>query len=708
MYTTTDEIESLKLELQDIRDAVEKIDALNNYASKVRSSNIVLSLEFSQQAVELAEKSEYKEGLARAYWNRGIAGRLLAKYDDALKDFDSAYHIFLETGDVLGQSKILNSQGNIYFALSDYAKAIHYFNKASEAAARTDNRIQEAIIFSNIGLVYQETGDYPTALENYFKSMQIYADHSNKIPFSVYNNIGIVYQEIRDYATALEYYFRTLEAVEAENNLVDKAYTLGNIAMTYGDLKEYDNSIKYFRESLDIIKNLKYRQAETNGLNNLANAYKKAGLYEKALDYFRQAINLSEEIGDSYTKSLSLNLIGEIYATMGEYDSAKGYYEESLVLSKSTNDTKNQITSYLDLGKLYKNTQDLDASLRSFNSALGLAEQSKALKDMSEIHKEISGLYSLKEMPVKALEHYKIHHKLENEQYDSNIDKRLKAIFLQNQIKSKDKDYQIALKEKELYRLRNVELAELNTKLQNLNAEIKDFLGIVVHDLKNPLSGIKAYSGKLRRSFDKVSPDDIKEMAVEMEKASEKMFGLIERLLDANTIESGKRVYKFNRIDLSEVIELIVSDLAEAAKSKGIKISFKPGKNSDIYVDLTSIKQIVENLISNAIKFTPQEKNVCIEVVEKNGFYQAHVKDEGPGLTEQDKSKMFSKFPRMSAKPTGGELSTGLGLYIVKKLTDANNGKIWCESIEGKGADFIVEFPSYETSIAGSDEPKKQ
>jgi light-regulated signal transduction histidine kinase (bacteriophytochrome) len=101
------------------------------------------------------------------------------------------------------------------------------------------------------------------------------------------------------------------------------------------------------------------------------------------------------------------------------------------------------------------------------------------------------------------------------------------------------------LKEKELYRLKNVELAELNNKLQNLNAEIKDFLGIVVHDLKNPLSGIKAYSNKIYRNFGKFSADEIKEMAMEMERAAMKMFELIARLLDVNTIETGNRVYRF-------------------------------------------------------------------------------------------------------------------------------------------------------------------
>jgi len=690
------DIHSFNKLLESIMNPIEKIEALNNYATKIRSSNIKQSFSLSEQAINLAETNNYQKGLAYAYWNHGIACRLLAKYEEAFTDMDKAFQIYNKLDDKKGLSRILNSKGNIYLALSDYEQALYYLNKSLEVSDSADDIIQKAIILSNKPLIYQEIGDYPKALESYLKSMQIYSEHSDKIPFSLYNNIGIVYQNISDYATALEYYFRSLETCEQENNQMDKAYTLGNIAITYGELAEFDNSIKYFRDSLEIIRALGYKQAETNGLNNLADAYKKAGAYDKALKFLDQSIVISDDINDKSSMAFSLNLKGEIYLLMGEYVTSKKYFLESLDISKNINDSANLILAYIMLGKLYKSTGDSDSSLMSFVNAQQCAEQKKTLSELIEIHREISDIYSLMKKPDKALEHYKLHHKYESKQFDSNIDKRLKTIFIQNEIKIKDKDYQIAIRERELYKLKNVELAQLNSRLQFLNSEIKEFLGIAIHDLKNPLSGIKAFSNKLYNNLEKYSDEEIKEMAFEMERASNKMFDLIAKLLDVNAIESGNRNFNFLNLELAEVVKVTIDDFREAAKTKEINIIFKSESKSEVYADLLSLRQIIGNLISNAIKFSPFNKSVFISLNEDPENIEFHIKDEGPGLTTSDMAKLFKKFPRMSTKPTNNELSTGLGLYIVDKLIKANNGRIWCESREGSGADFIVEFPKVE------------
>jgi len=107
-----------------------------------------------------------------------------------------------------------------------------------------------------------------------------------------------------------------------------------------------------------------------------------------------------------------------------------------------------------------------------------------------------------------------------------------------------------------------------------------------------------------------------------------------------------------------------------------------------------ALRQILDNLISNAVKFSPPGRKVYLNILPKNDNINFSIKDEGPGLTEDDKLNLFGKFKRLSAQPTGDENSTGLGLSIAKKLTEAMNGKIWCESEAGKGAEFIVEFPA--------------
>ncbi|MFY8001277.1 MAG: sensor histidine kinase, partial [Candidatus Kapaibacteriota bacterium] len=148
-----------------------------------------------------------------------------------------------------------------------------------------------------------------------------------------------------------------------------------------------------------------------------------------------------------------------------------------------------------------------------------------------------------------------------------------------------------------------------------------------------------------------------------------------------------------------EILDAIVDDYQTRATQKGIILYYEPlpPDTSWILADKQTVRQIFENLISNAVKYSPPWKQVWVRVkhTEFSGkkMMRVEVQDEGPGLSEEDKSKLFQKFARLSAQPTGGENSTGLGLSIVKKLVELQQGRVWCESTLGKGATFIVEFP---------------
>jgi signal transduction histidine kinase len=125
---------------------------------------------------------------------------------------------------------------------------------------------------------------------------------------------------------------------------------------------------------------------------------------------------------------------------------------------------------------------------------------------------------------------------------------------------------------------------------------------------------------------------------------------------------------------------------------KNIIISRNIEEKVIVLADKNYVEQVLENLVSNAIKFSPFERTVFINLTSQNGKAISEVKDQGPGLSEDDKKKLFGKYQKLSAKPTGNEISTGLGLSIVKKFVEAMNGAIWCESELGKGASFFVEF----------------
>ncbi|TAE27507.1 MAG: hypothetical protein EAZ92_09325 [Candidatus Kapaibacterium sp.] len=267
--------------------------------------------------------------------------------------------------------------------------------------------------------------------------------------------------------------------------------------------------------------------------------------------------------------------------------------------------------------------------------------------------------------------------------------------------------------------LSNREITRQNDSLMQLNQEKNEFLGIAAHDLKNPLTAIMMSSSIVKQYQNKMTPDEIVEQMDHILITAKRMKETILNLLDINSIESGK--FKFNSIAMNivEVVNDVVEGYYLRAKDKEISLHLNTETDEMMtFADRNAFMQVMENLISNAIKYSPLGKNVYVNIISSSTdglsalftreedalehvpMQQAHVRieiqDEGPGLSVEDKQKLFGKFAKLSAKPTGGEHSTGLGLSIVKKVVEAMQGRVWCETELGAGATFIVELPLVE------------
>ncbi|TAE27179.1 MAG: hybrid sensor histidine kinase/response regulator [Candidatus Kapaibacterium sp.] len=244
-------------------------------------------------------------------------------------------------------------------------------------------------------------------------------------------------------------------------------------------------------------------------------------------------------------------------------------------------------------------------------------------------------------------------------------------------------------------------LAHQNEKLKRLNDEKNEFLGIAAHDLKNPLSSIRGMAQMIvKRKQVELAEDDLDEMSHQIETQSNFMFEIITNLLDVNKIENGKLTLQMMPVEVLMSLDNVVSRYQLAAAKKNITLSFETDADApQIYADPTLTIQILDNIVSNAVKYSPSDKRIWVRLKQDTAQkrVRVEVQDEGPGFSEEDKKKLFGKFARLSAKPTGGEHSTGLGLSIVKRLTEAMGANIWCESELGNGAMFVIEFPDAST-----------
>jgi two-component system sensor histidine kinase/response regulator len=240
-------------------------------------------------------------------------------------------------------------------------------------------------------------------------------------------------------------------------------------------------------------------------------------------------------------------------------------------------------------------------------------------------------------------------------------------------------------------KIKNQLLEQKSKELKEVNEALKSMTEMIVHDLKNPLSNIIMFSKHLESKL--LSEERIKKTAALINNSSNHMAKMVENLLEITKIEAGKMVTEIEDFDLLPVVRDTLSDFSENAAKKSISINFNEnGTSYFIQADKTKTREVLENLISNALKFSPAEKSVFIDLKFSGKNIILSVRDEGPGLTDDDKKQLFRKFSRLSAHPTGGEHTTGLGLSIVKKLMEAMNGDISCESEYGKGACFSASF----------------
>jgi len=237
--------------------------------------------------------------------------------------------------------------------------------------------------------------------------------------------------------------------------------------------------------------------------------------------------------------------------------------------------------------------------------------------------------------------------------------------------------------------------ASLEEKVAERTREIQrknEFLSIAVHDLKNPLSAIQGFSEMIKSDFTDI-PEEIIEMADMIAMSSQQMFELVRNLLEVNAIESRKMDISLTVFDILPTLQWVINQYIERAKAKKITLHChfqKPAYQALCNKDL--LRQVFDNLISNAIKYSAIGKTIDIRLKQDDNSVRCEIQDEGPGLSLADQQKLFGQFTRLTPQPTGGEHSTGLGLFIVKKLVESQQGRVWCESLEGQGATFIVQL----------------
>jgi len=537
----------------------------------------------------------------------------------------------------------------------------------------TDNDLlRQAEAYKNLGLANSYIAQYDKSFEYYNKALIIYEKKNNLFGVAeINNNIGIIYKYIKNFEKSIEHYNKALGIFYDIKNDSGVAQSLTYIGNIFYHKNNYAEAVKYFEKSLEYITIVDNPKIFTFPLNNLGTIYLKRENPQKALDYFIKAYELSVRIKSKWDAANSLNNLGDVYTAMNQFEKAASCLNESLKISAELNAKDLQADSYKFLKNLYLKKGDRLNYLENY-------------KSYSDLKLEIFDIERAKNI-------YEQQMKFESEKLE-----------IKNKILKLNNFYQrliifglaiiILLVLFFIFKLKksNKEIHKQKIKLEEVINEKNEFIGIASHDLKNPLCLIKG-GNDLIISY--TEDPKIRQLTEIIDNGASRMQHIITNILDANMIENAGVSPNKTKINVCVILKELIEHYKIPAEKKCIKIETAIGfENEIIETDESLLKQALDNIISNAIKYSFKGGNIQVSGEKKNGKIQIRIKDSGPGLSKEDLSKMFNKFTRLTPKPTGDEESVGLGLFIVKKLCDMLGYKIYCESVLGKGAAFILEI----------------
>lgn len=599
------------------------------------------SIEQALKTLKFAENNKDKVGAVKALILVGIGNYSKNEYDLSLKYFEKALKKGEEIGYKKGIGRSLLRIGSIYDKLGKYNESLCCYFRAIHVFGRVREDKDLLQTFGNISNCYYNLGIYDKSLKISFKGLKIaekIKDEYFEAFFQI--NLGIEYQRsVKDNLKADEFYLNAIKIAEK----IDDTYLL---SLAYGNYS-------------------------TNQLE-LEN-------YENALQALGCSIELKRKMGNSRDIGLSHLNFAAIFYSREKYDQARNFYKKALEIFKKIKYQLGTVHSYYGLGITNRKCENYRSAFKYLKKSLKIAEDIGAKIDIQNNSNELYEIYLERKNYKTALEYFIRHHKIKEE--ISNEKKSLQISELTTKY------------ENEILRLNNLQLTKLNNQLKKMNEEKNEILSIVAHDLRNPLTVVATTSSLVKYLSEESAPGIVKHME-NIELTTIRMREIITKLLDVNAIEAGKMKLSLRIISISNIIDFVVNDYKKPANRKNINIFWQNDEDISVYADVTALQQVIDNLISNAVKYTSYGKNIFVRLSKKPSSVVCEIQDEGQGISEEDQKLLFKRYQKLSARPTGSESSTGLGLSIVKKLVEEMHGIVACESKEGCGSLFTIELPS--------------
>jgi len=696
-----------------------------------------IALDYYKKALKVREELNDTIGIANLSNNIGNVYRRQGDLDMALEYYFKTLKIRKELNDKEGYAYILNNIGNIYSELKLYDQALDYHNQSLKVKKELGNKYGISTSYSNIGDVYLVMGTPEKALVYFMKVKEIaeeMKDNSNIATTLI--GIGRAYIALNDYKKAEE---NLSNAVSIMEEIGDKAGIISaNISYSklYIHLKKYRKAITYLDKAKEPAEEEKLLSYLSEIYYNYSDIYSKTGQSSKALDYFRKYSALRDsiintDIGKKITelqveqKTEKVEMENRLLVEQNKVQELSLQQKNLLIYSLGAI-TILILTLITLLFSRFKNKQKANKELEEKNKSI--TEKNIFLQVLMDTipnpmfytdtqgrllgcNKAFRAFHNKAEDELKGMVVYDLYSKeVANACFKDNLLLRENKGMRHSELRIKLDDG----KEHDLIFYKNTYLDSKNEfagllgimlditdrkkaedrlkrsekKLRELNATKDKFFSIIAHDLKNPFNVIMGFSELLSTGYDHYSDDEKKKMIKNLHEASANTYKLLQNLLEWAKTQLGKITVKPEVFDLKIIADENFEVFNSVAKSKNIKIESDIPDRTLVKADKNMINTVVRNLISNAIKFTPEGGKIQISAKILNGHTEFCVADNGVGIKSEDIGKLFSISEQFRSVGTNNETGSGLGLILCKEFVEKNNGTIWVESEYRSGSKF--------------------
>jgi signal transduction histidine kinase len=616
------------------------------------------------QALSLFQRRSHLQGMILSLCGIATVDDKRGVYDKAIKSALEALRYAEQTQDVTLQLTVLNTLAEIYGHIKQYAKAQDALNQGKKLQDNRSLSHQSTRWFYNTGVLHYKQGNYVSALRAFESSLNAAYTTKNQ------RFIGRTLYMLAHSHSAKDFTsFQMTNRQSKSSADIEMAELHAFVKSVYGTVQK-DSALKMFQQALEFVE-----QAEDVRMIGfvsyiLAVRFCVWKEYNKAEFYTKKMQQVHTIVADT-------SFASDMYEMLYRLAEEKKNYKQALLYHKKFK-TFNDASFTERSNKAIAESQ-AQYDLEKREQQIRLLEKDNALQTTIQ-NALVGGSFAL--VVVIGLI------------WSSLVSQRRAKAALEE--KSRLKEVQSAQ-----IQMFNEQLYQQTVRLEEISAEKTEILNIVAHDLKNPLGGVRSLAELIQYAH--ISPAAHAETAAQIVRTTERMLALVKNLLQVNALEEEKQHLEREVIDVVPIVEQVIEELAAEAERKIMRVecALLPPE-AMIQADALAVHQVVTNLLSNALKYSPKGSTVSVQVfnppTKTEGSTSAHtestlhnapshhartvriaIADQGPGLTSEDQTKLFGKFQRLSAKPTGGEHSTGLGLAIVKTLVEKMDGRVWYE-----------------------------